>query len=640
MTQVFNTGASVRVVFDASMVIDDTNLGSTTTTLSAAKIMELIGGGPGPTPTPSPADLFANGERGFWLDAGDEATLFRNTAGTIPVGSLRRIVAAMGDKSGNATPVVRSGPTDMIERHFDVDTDVSIIIQSLHPDEPRLVADFTTSMGSDCTIVFANPATVEFRENQTVGSTYTIPKSFSQCLVINRDLTAPEKTFLRSYFTARMIAPIADADIDFWMNPTTGSDSADGLTRATAKQTPAAAFAQLTAGAAGSRLGVLGGTIATSFNTGTANINKTQHVHFLEPVILDLGQTPSSGASATDTGLIMDAGGYNCHFWCDGNLTIRNIGNNGVGTAGGHTYLYDCAMHTAYDVSSAHATGDLTTKRISVWGGVKSAYAHVDTAKTYDEVSTYYCLAAATGGVGGGLHSTGSEFDWQYTRYSIDPNDTSWAQFRWYTQGTSTAAVTRRFYRCRFGQSHQTPATYPAAYDGSISVHYEECYFNGKRTQDVVNATASLNRFTRCFGPRWTVRPRGVTTNVWQLANNVCLSGASDDNFLRIDQYDGTTELGGSGYARNNIVVNCTVGIFANATGVSAINTNWQFQNQLFNGNTTNMTAGLTADGVDVVGNPLLADTSTAEYEDWKVTIGSPALGAGVAGADIGLGLV
>jgi hypothetical protein len=47
----------------------------------------------------SPADLFANGEQGFWYDPSDYSTLFQDSAGTTPVTAVEQAVGLMLDKS-------------------------------------------------------------------------------------------------------------------------------------------------------------------------------------------------------------------------------------------------------------------------------------------------------------------------------------------------------------------------------------------------------------------------------------------------------------------------------------------------------------------------------------------------------------
>jgi len=55
-----------------------------------------------------PSDLFAAGEQGVWFDPGDIATLFQDTAGTIPVTTAGQSVALMKDKSGRGHDATQS----------------------------------------------------------------------------------------------------------------------------------------------------------------------------------------------------------------------------------------------------------------------------------------------------------------------------------------------------------------------------------------------------------------------------------------------------------------------------------------------------------------------------------------------------
>src|SRR5678809_1563535 len=50
---------------------------------------------------PSPRTLFMSGEKGFWADPSDTATLFQNAEGTIPVTANGDPIGLVLDKSGN-----------------------------------------------------------------------------------------------------------------------------------------------------------------------------------------------------------------------------------------------------------------------------------------------------------------------------------------------------------------------------------------------------------------------------------------------------------------------------------------------------------------------------------------------------------
>ncbi len=58
----------------------------------------------------SPAALFGAGAVGGWYDPADRATLFQDTAGTVPVTAAGQSVARMNDKSGRAAHAVQTDP--------------------------------------------------------------------------------------------------------------------------------------------------------------------------------------------------------------------------------------------------------------------------------------------------------------------------------------------------------------------------------------------------------------------------------------------------------------------------------------------------------------------------------------------------
>lgn len=66
-------------------------------------IFDLIAGTNGDSGPPpwTPAELFKNGEKGFWYDGSDYSTMFQNSTGTIPVTAAGQLVGLWKDKSGN-----------------------------------------------------------------------------------------------------------------------------------------------------------------------------------------------------------------------------------------------------------------------------------------------------------------------------------------------------------------------------------------------------------------------------------------------------------------------------------------------------------------------------------------------------------
>lgn len=53
------------------------------------------------------SELFASGEQGVWYDTNDLATLWQDTAGTVPVTAAGQLVARVDDKSGNGHHVLQ-----------------------------------------------------------------------------------------------------------------------------------------------------------------------------------------------------------------------------------------------------------------------------------------------------------------------------------------------------------------------------------------------------------------------------------------------------------------------------------------------------------------------------------------------------
>lgn len=58
-----------------------------------------------------PGSLFAHGEKGFWYDASDLSTLFKDTAGTLPVTTTGDFVQLMKDKTANGYNMVATSAT-------------------------------------------------------------------------------------------------------------------------------------------------------------------------------------------------------------------------------------------------------------------------------------------------------------------------------------------------------------------------------------------------------------------------------------------------------------------------------------------------------------------------------------------------
>jgi hypothetical protein len=127
-----------------------------------------------------PLSLFAS-SRGSYLDRTNTATLWQNTAGTIP-GATGSVLQRIDDLSGhgyNATeatspPYLRAAGVACVGSY-------------------TLTINFGTSLGSDCTIAIAYPhGGVDILWHQSIGTTYVIPVEFAALLILERAVTVSE----------------------------------------------------------------------------------------------------------------------------------------------------------------------------------------------------------------------------------------------------------------------------------------------------------------------------------------------------------------------------------------------------------------------------------------------------------------
>lgn len=572
---------------------------------------------------------------GAWLDPSATTTLYRNAGRTLAA-RFNGHVKAVQDLSGNGNHAVQA--TMSLAPRYAQDLTTGKPCVWVKQGFDSLVIDFGSALGSDCTIVYANATSVEFLTGQTVGSTYTIAKTFFQFLILGRALSVAETDAVRTYFAAKCPSYSAEADYTYFADAAHGSDANNGLTRATAKQTLAAGYAQLFAGTSGARLCLLPGTYNNPVSSGGGTVAKTHSIHCPEAgVVIDLGQVPEVGL---DSAFSVDAISYTLNLYGDGNLTIQNVGNNAFGCSGGGTgNIYDTVLTTADDGVSGHATATVRSYRVTAKNCTKSAFAHVGTCTAYHEFCAFYGKLAA--GLGVGLFGEkGVNFTFDCCDFLPDPaTTTTWTAF--YVSSSAAGSgtgTTRLVKRSRFGSPSITPGSVGLSYLYATTI--QDCYVGGLIFQSYT--TPDTLQFTRCYGV-FTVRPRFNSSSVVNIDNCVWSSGATSaqgtDIGVNADYYNGTTDVFGVGHVQNSIFTGCATGIFA-VSNTAVFNAGWALTNNLFYSNTTNMTTGLTPDGTDVTGqNPLLIDTTSDEQEDWHVSAGSPSLGAGVGGTDIGLGI-
>jgi hypothetical protein len=78
---------------------------------------------------------------------------------------------------------------------------------------------------------------------------------------------------------------------------------------------------------------------------------------------------------------------------------------------------------------------------------------------------------------------------------------------------------------------------------------------------------------------------------------------------------------------------------FASTTQRDHMNSNWTVDHCAMFDNTTNFQSGLTLGTNLVTTDPLLGSRATTDLADWAVGTGSPCIGAGTSGGNIGFTL-
>jgi hypothetical protein len=586
--------------------------------------------------------LFANGEKGAWLAPDNAATLFRDTAGTLPA-ALNGNVKRVNDMSGGGHHATRTAPTSTI-RYVQDDEFSKPFVNMALDGRDDLTIDFGTALGSACTIVFGNAHSVEFREAQTVGATYAITKSFWQFMIVNRALTPAEKTDIRTYFASK--SPAANSTWDFYASPT-GNNANDGLT-ATTPKTFDGGVAQLFAGATGKKLAFLPGTYNEAAPTGDAALTsnsvpgltgKQQYLCFpFGPVIFDGGVV---AGTVDQSGIASDQAGYTMTILGDGNLTVRNYGNDGFSCGSGVINVYDAHVHAVEDGVSCHVDGVGRYRRVTAWNNSKSAFSHVTNASTLH----VHCIFRGKEGSGNGIGYAGDgNTNYDFLGCDFLPDPLAATTGKWLvSSGSSNNATTtvRKFRHCRFGAPHLTPDAATTPTWSFFKTNFEDCYFGGMFLLPGIG-TAHTVTYTRCFGKftgvAWGALDVVQTYDhcVWA-GPGIAANQQADKGFVA-DVYSAPTLVFGTGTVKNCILSSVGVAFYVQSNAAE-FNAQWSLPNNAFhNISFAAYYGGATSDGGDVTANPLLKNPTTDEQRDYKVNAGSPTLGAGVGGVDIGLG--
>jgi hypothetical protein len=409
-----------------------------------------------------------------------------------------------------------------------------------------------------------------------------------------------------------------------------GSDLANGLTRATAWAT----FGRLDtwidslANNTTATVVVLAGTYTDAgIDPGNANtINLT--IDFEEGVTVD------TSAAVTAIGGIRLGTGSTVNFNLTCNLRGATfLGNsvgsaNGIGTTNAVRLTVNGAaadgtktVFSGYDDGvSFHGTDPGTGIVINdcrFTNGVKSAFTHVASGRGTFNRCVFEGRAASANGVGTDLSSLASTF------YDCD----------FVPATTGQLCNLRIANRCRIG----TLTMMVDNLNGSgLVAQFTDCFLN-LQYEGPGNVT-----LTRCYGYVNLDRIRGTAADAALIQNCVFEGRTNSLGFIASDfgTNDGTW-LGGAPIVRDCVLYDygTAFGFVSGATWQrDHMNANWTVNRCAMFENTANFAAGLTLGTNLVTSDPLLssARTSSTAQADWCVGVGSPCIGAGTSGSNIG----
>jgi hypothetical protein len=426
---------------------------------------------------------------------------------------------------------------------------------------------------------------------------------------------------------------------DYYLSAS-GSDSNDGLTEETAFLTMSKVQEKITAVTSGQtlKIAVLAGTYEGQWEVDTSfqpAAETTITVKCFGKVIFD-NTNFNTGAAADSLSFFSNDGNANVKFYFYGNPVAKGHAdrteikgdnaarfNNGLGTsASGKLYAYDLDIYGYYDGVSSHNTSYIYGSNLHVWSCGKAGAAMVNTSTyQFDNCMFEGKQSAVVSAFSSDAGTTGILNDCEIYNPSGVTTTTSLIQLKNVTAN-----------RCKIGKLTQGSYNLYGDVDNST---FNDCFFNWK-FQHYLNTT--LNR---CYGIL-TIRPRGPITDTITIDHCVFKIGYEEGVLINYNNYTATTDPGGDITLRNSILFGFTDKVIDadnNSSRHTHINDNWTITNNCLYNNTNPIPAAITIVQNSVEADPLLVDPTTEDQDDWKVQAGSPCVGAGTGGSDIGIGV-
>jgi hypothetical protein len=305
-------------------------------------------------------------------------------------------------------------------------------------------------------------------------------------------------------------------------------------------------------------------------------------------------------------------------------LTVQNYANsfgspNGIGNRGGNVLrVYDIDVDNCDDGLSAHGNATIYAYRCNFANCVKSAYAHIETSRTYHYQCTFTERASSTLGVGSNQSSNTAYFE----DCKLIPAATP----------AAIGVGNSNFVRCWIGTA--TVSISLAGVSSAGASTYTDCFISVSRD---VNQPMI---FTRCYG-RASFRQR----NGGSLTMRNCVISSPASGLTNIFYSNFNPGSGSPHIIENNIFETASAGAFmsydaTNSGHVVAAGSRWH--NNVLSGSAAFDADLIAADtgGTVLVGNvtgdALIGAANTTNPADYGYEAGSPAIGAGIGGVNCG----
>lgn len=410
----------------------------------------------------------------------------------------------------------------------------------------------------------------------------------------------------------------AESSFDYYINVATGSDENDGLTPATAWASlePNLTSALLVAGQT-RRVSVAAGTYTDQaiaiINGGSVKPDAVLEVVFEPGCVVEW--TLGTDKSATD---IQASAGYEWSFIIQGNglvITGFNVGTgNGLGTSSaGRMYAYDVVVTDCVDGVSAHGTSHIYAYDCDFSGCSKAAFAHIDTTTTEHYRCTFTAAAGATLGVGATVSTASAYFEdcVMAPDTSAQVIDLAGAVLSGCQLGTLSKSLT-----VNCGAIGAVTDSFINAYvDGDEDITFDRCY--GKFSTRVRNGGAITVQNCVFSGPA-----TGQSNTVFSNFN----PGSASKLIIKDTIFDGAWTF---------MSVDATNAGYLVAAASEFWN-NILYPSLVYDADLIAADTGGTVITGTVTQDPLIGAANTLNAVDYGYGPGSPAIGAGTDGGNIG----